>query len=182
MGDFGASEIALLASVLGGQAISGALAPNGQELQSFGGSGDTDPKAMLSEGRGLLGDMLTSLMNDAARPVNLKTTVNPLPSFVGGGLPMPISAPGMDANRLNPELRSTPGLSIPRRRLTRGQVDFPSGGSQVPPENRDPQGGDPSAQEDPHTFAYNPSPDLGDGNAGLEAALKILLKNHPIQT
>ena len=93
-------EGAMLAALLGSSFMGGIMAPEGQELSSFEGRGDLDPGAMMGEGKDLIGGYLDSLMALANEPVDIKTTVNPLPSFVGGALPMAISVPGMDVNRL----------------------------------------------------------------------------------
>lgn len=122
----GASKDMLdMIGLLGGGLLGGITAPQGQKLQSFSGTGGTDPVRMGHDVEGLLSDFLTSTMDRAAEPVTMKTTVNPLPNFTGGGLPFTIAAPGQDANRLNPALRTTPGVTIPRRAL--------SGGPGVPP-------------------------------------------------
>lgn len=136
MADFGASEIAYLTGALGGPLLGGLTAPEGQELQTFEGTGATDPRNMMGETRGVISDLLTALLDEAAKPTTVKTTVNPLPSFAGGGLPMAIGAMGQDPNRLNPDLRTTPGFSMKRRRLT-GGTD-PAGG----PVQRAPTPGD----------------------------------------
>jgi hypothetical protein len=126
MPDGGAASIPLIVAALGSSAIGGLTAPEGQELQSFDNAGASSPKSLLSQNHGLLEDYLGALLDDAEQPVTMRTTVNPLPSYVGGGLPMAISAPGMDANRLNPDLRTTPGFSMSRRRVDgTGRVAVP---------------------------------------------------------
>jgi len=107
------SSAALMAAILGGSVLGGVTAPQGQKLQSFAGHGsELDPRTMSREAKEMIQAHLSELTRHAAEPVNFETTVNPLPSFVGGGLPMGISAPGMDRNRLS---LSTGSLS--RRRL-----------------------------------------------------------------
>lgn len=106
--------------MLGSSALGGITAPEGQKMKSFDRTRGLDPTTMLGEGKGMFGDVMGSAIDNANQDITLRTTVNPLPSFVGGALPMAISAPGMDANRLNPALRTTPGMGIPKRRLTPG--------------------------------------------------------------
>lgn len=117
--------IGLMAAMLGGSALGGITAPQGQKLQSFKGEGDLDPRTATHEAKAMLDDYLQGAISQATSPVNLRTTVNPLPNFVGGALPMAISAPGQDANRLNPALRSTPGAKIQRRRLSTDDPNLP---------------------------------------------------------
>jgi len=143
MPDFGASEIALISSVLGGSLLGGITAPEGQELSSFEGEGELDPKIMMGGVKSQLDDLLNAVIARANEPVTLRTTVNPLPSFVGGALPMAISAPGQDANRLNPNLRTSPGAGISRRRL--GENGEPPGGRD--PWQRPPGDHGPSSPE-----------------------------------
>lgn len=111
-------EGALLAAMLGSSAIGGLTAPSGQELSSFEGVEGLDPRQMMGETKGMMGDLMQALTGLAGQDATINTTVNPLPSFTGSGLPMPISAGGMDPNRLNPDLRSKPGVTIPRRTLS----------------------------------------------------------------
>lgn len=135
-----------MVSILASSILGGVTAPQGQKLRSFAGSGDTDPQTMAHEAKGLIGDFLGATMDRAAQPVTMNTTVNPLPNFVGGGLPMAIAAPGQDANRLNPALRTTPGITIPRRTLS--DVSTPTGGGGIPVgsnPNAPPSRGNPPA-------------------------------------
>ena len=132
------ATIGMITAAIGGPMMGGLMAPEGQELQSFEGRGDLDPAKMMGEGRDMIGDLLSSLMDDAGKDVTMKTTVNPMPSFVGGSMPMPISAPGMDANRMNPALRTTPGLQIPRRRLTGGTGASPTDTGLAPAQRTPP--------------------------------------------
>lgn len=119
---FDPASKALMAGMLGSSAIGGLTAPQGQKLKSFDKSGGVRPEMMLSEGKNMFGDIFGAAVDAYNQPVKIKTTVNPLPSFVGGGLPMPIAAPGMDPNRLNPALRETQHPQIPKRRLTPGPL------------------------------------------------------------
>lgn len=127
-------------AALGSSAIGGLLGGDGpslQERKSFEGTGDTDPRNMLSDARGLILDALTGAMDDAAQPVTVHTTVNPVTSYHGDALPMGIGVQGMDPNRLNPALRTIPGFTMPRRRLdamNAGTSASVSGGrNRVPP-------------------------------------------------
>lgn len=140
---------ALIAGMLGSSVLGGITAPQGQKLSSFAGDiNGGDPHELMRENKGLLDDYLGALISKANEPVTLHTTAKNLPSFKGGALPMQISVPGGDDNRMNPSLRTTPGMNIPRRRL--GGVPpaagtFPGGGSADPggpPDDYAPIGGD----------------------------------------
>lgn len=169
---------ALIAGMLGSSAIGGITAGDGQELDSFGGNFGIDPRTMMGESKGLLSDILGSLMEDAGSDTTIRTTVNPLPSFHGGALPMAISVPGMDANRLNPALRTTPGLKIPRRTLSGSPY---SGGIVREPD-------DPKDPTVPTQDGYLATGDAGDDGDQAAAALQLLLggskkpQNSPYQT
>lgn len=156
-------------AMIGSSLLGGAMAPTGQQMQSNEGLEGIDPRLMLGEGKGLISDMLSSLMDRAAAPVTMKTTVNPLPSFVGGSLPMPIAAPGMDANRMNPDLRTTPGFNVGRRQLTEytgdrrtystGAASNPDGST--PPRTAHDQpasGGNGTAGSGPRPPSQSPAP------------------------
>lgn len=173
---------ALLASILGSSLIGGITAPTGQELTSFEGVPGADPAQMFGETKGLLGDYLSSLIDNAGQPVNMKTTVAPLPAFKGGALPMAIGAPAVDLNRYNPELRQTPGLQIPKRQLsvvdpsgTRRRThyyDGPGTGNNPGPDNPNgpgvppyvpppPKGGPPQDPNDPPAYPRSLGPQPG---------------------
>lgn len=120
-------EALLLSGILGGSALGGIFAPEGQKLQSFRDDGRTDPVTVGGEVKGLLADYLEYLQNRAEEPITLRTTVNPNPAFVGGALPFSVSAPGMDPNRINPELRTrhiNPSATFARRRLELPDTTF----------------------------------------------------------
>lgn len=106
-------QITSLLAILGGDAISGITAPRPQYRQSFAGTA-MDPTKL----GGSIKDALTSYLGEtedrAHAGTNIDTTVNPLPSFVGGGLPMTIAAPGMDARRLQRRSLSPDTASITR--------------------------------------------------------------------
>lgn len=176
-----ALPIAMMAS----GALQGMLTPSPQEMDSFKGMEGIDPSQMLGEGKGMFSDVWGAMLDDLNQPTELKTTVNPLPSFKGGGLPMAISAPGMDANRLNPALRSTPGMNIPRRTLTdatgenrRAQPRLTVGAGSnfnAGPSDGSLQGKDPTSLYSPVGGDQAPA-----GQGDPSAAIDILLK-HAIQ-
>ena len=94
----------------GGLGSLGAIfAPEGQELSSFENTA-TDPKNMAQFLGNELKNYLSVAMAEAGRPVTANTTVHPLPSFSGGGLPFDISAPAVDPNRLDASRRTLPGI------------------------------------------------------------------------
>lgn len=122
-----------IAAMTGGGALEGALSPRPQNRTSFAGHGDLDPVNMLGTSKDLYSDVLDGLIADAGKPVTIHTTAAPLPSFVGGALPMAISAPAMDPNRLNPDLRTTDGVQISRRSLSSssGEINGPRAGADL---------------------------------------------------
>lgn len=129
------SDMAMLIGMLGGSAISGMTAPQGQKLTSFSGTGQTDPRNMLFQGKGMVEDYLGSLVDNAAEPTTIHTTVAPVAGFHGGPLPMALGLNAQDPNRLNPDLRTTPGFQMSKRRLGDGaQADAPPvPGDRFPP-------------------------------------------------
>lgn len=167
----GKEGIALISAMLGSSLIGGLTAPQGQQLQSFEGKGGNDPNQMMGETKGLMMDYLNTLIDTANSPAKINTTVNPLPSFKGGALPMAIAAPGMDANRLNPELRSKePAAIMPKRRLS-GSLD-PSSGI-VPTAPTPGTGGAPPPGQGQQPYVGE-GPDPNDPNAA-DAAINLLL-------
>mgnify|MGYP001562311192 CR=1 FL=1 len=101
----GAKGLATLGSGALAGTLGGIFAPEGQELSAF----DTDalyPPAVAENYKALLDSYLNLALSEAAKPVTMDTTMAPLPSFSGGGLPFNISAPAMDPARRNPERRT----------------------------------------------------------------------------
>lgn len=90
-----APEIVMLA----GSVLAGMAAPQGQKLKSFEGSA-TDPRDMSHNAKELINMYLSQTEDNVAKGTHFDTTVNPLPSFVGKGLPMTIGAPGQDLRRI----------------------------------------------------------------------------------
>ena len=69
--------------------------PEGQELQSFEGEGNLDPRQVLTDAQGSITDLLGTLRDRANQPINLRSAyVQQPPVFTGGGLPMPIGVNG----------------------------------------------------------------------------------------
>ena len=105
----GSAVIPAIASGLGS-----IFAPEGQRLSSFENSNNANvnPAGQAAN----LGQYLQSYLQLAAReagaPVTAQTTVAPLPSFGGGGLPFDIAAPAVDPNRMDASRRTIPGLPI----------------------------------------------------------------------
>lgn len=158
------ASLALMIGMIGSSAVGGITAPQGQKLQSFGGKAGIDPSQLLSEGKNSLTDYLSALVDNADQPVKIATTVNPLPNFRGGALPMAIAAPGMDPNRINPALRETPGFGMSKRTLG------PTGGGDHPPlAPANPVGPPPRTAFDPRTRSTGQ--DGGDDQAYAAAEL-----------
>ncbi len=108
----GGSNLWPMIAMLGTSVLGSAMAPDGQELQTFEGEGDLDPKHMLGESRSQLNDMISLLKQRANQPVTLRSSyAQHLPVFTGGGLPMPIGAYGVDPALNDPSLLSTSGSS-----------------------------------------------------------------------
>jgi hypothetical protein len=105
------SDYALLAGMIGGPALSGLLAPDGQERQSFEGSGATDPRAVLGRNNDMLTRMMQAVTDRAATPISLPSAVVQQPgSYTGGGLPMPIGLVASDPALTNPSLLNRQGM------------------------------------------------------------------------
>lgn len=130
------ASVSALAAIIGpslGGLFGGIAAPDGQELQSFKGT-NFDPTRLGPGTWGLLQDYLDGMTTLAEKPITIRTTVPNLPSFRGGALPMPISVPAGDPNRMNPTLRTIDGVKFGRRTLTPGPVvPVPPGGVTPPP-------------------------------------------------
>lgn len=106
-------QAALPAALLGSGALGSIFAPEGQELSSFEGvDSDISPSSNArSLGRNLQ-SYLDLVLSEAGRPITAQTTVAPLSSFGGGGLPFDIAAPAVDPNRLDASRRTIPGLPV----------------------------------------------------------------------
>ena len=111
------------AAMIGAQLVGGLLGggDEAQERASFRNqkvSGvSVDPRNLQAQAKVGGEDMLSALLDWLGQDITMKTTVQPLPSYVGGGLPMAISAPGKDQALANPGLLTTPGLKVQRRAL-----------------------------------------------------------------
>lgn len=148
----------LLLSSVAGQGLGAIFAPEGQELEGF--QGKNNPNALLDRGVATLDDILQLVLSEAANPPTINTSAAPLPSFVGGGLPMTIGAPALDPNRRTPSRRSIPGLNVDPETSFR-QLN------QYPHQNEHPiddGGGDDDGGEDDGggygntPFAFSPGP------------------------
>ena len=106
------ADAAVWGPLLGSAAMGGLgaiFAPEGQDLSSFENTA-TDPKNEAQRVGNLLNNYLSVAMAEAGRPVTANTTVHPLPSFSGGGLPFDIGASAVDPNRLDASRRTLPGI------------------------------------------------------------------------
>lgn len=81
---------ALPVGLIGGQVASGLLSPAPESLGSFADDSSIDPARFLQQARGFLDNLLQQGISDTQTPVELPTPDLSLPSFSGGGLPMPI--------------------------------------------------------------------------------------------
>lgn len=80
---------ALPLALIGSSVASGFLSPKPEELESFEGT-QVDPLQFLTRAKYFLENALGSAVNVANEPVTLPEPNLSLPSFSGGGLPMPI--------------------------------------------------------------------------------------------
>lgn len=159
-------------------------------LSLFGGGGDQerrsfrnaapggvniDPEALLA--RGLAGhDALAKVLTgEAKKPVRLRSAyAQALPTFTGGGLPMPIGALGRDPALADPSLLELPGLDfpgnlydeMPMRRGPGGYTPAPPG-----PDNQNPGDGNGSGGGPPDSSGM---PDEIDERQSAQAAIDLL--------
>lgn len=154
MADGGAGEYALIAAMLGSGALS--AMGRGQDYTPipFQNDSNTVPDALLQQVRTLLNTTESRIRN---KPITFASVmpdayVQGMPSFTGGGLPMPIGLTGKDPRAYMPN--GQPGLTP----FTQGTPDYPDVGTQPLP-------GGPGSQRDP-----TPIPDTGTppppGNGG----------------
>lgn len=96
---------------LGGPVLANMFAPEGQELSSFEGRGAVDPVAMLTRVNDLIGRVGAGVAERAATPISLPSSyVQNVPTFTGGGLPMPIGVSASDPALGNPSLLNLQGM------------------------------------------------------------------------
>lgn len=95
MADGGVGEAMIISSLIGGGAslAGGALAPSGQNIQSFSGT-DNDPDKRLSEYFQQNHDLMDRIGKQQFSLPD--AVVQHGPTFTGGGLPMPIGLTGQD--------------------------------------------------------------------------------------
>lgn len=178
MGDLGASEIASLVGALGGGALQ-AFGPSPyQERVSFSGT-SADPVAGLASTQDTLRKLIGEGAARMAAPVNIETSVGDLPSFSGGGLPMPIGV-----NSPRPELSkpfSLKGRDVGDLSVLTGVAPKPnSGGGGSDPEDPGHQkddvpprvmGDPPPTHTDDETTIGTESTRAGTATRGLQAIL-----------
>lgn len=83
---------ALPAALIGSSIVSGVMSPKPDELGTFADIYDADPRTWLGDAHNIMGPLLNSAIARAGEPVNLPEPKFQLPTFSGGGLPMPIGA------------------------------------------------------------------------------------------
>ena len=130
----------LAALLMAGGQLGGSLfAPEGQELQSFSGPGNEEihPAALMGRTKDIMEGALEALFTQLAEPATVKTTVPSMPSFVGGGLPMPIGGFAQDPGIYDPSRLSKPGVQLRRLSPSSGS----GGGGESQPVSG-PRGGD----------------------------------------
>lgn len=105
----------LSALITGGLGFAGgALQGNPyQQRQTFADGSETDPQVMLGAQQGRLNGALNDATQRAHQPIELPSAfAQDLPTFTGGGLPMPIGVTGHDPAVANPELKRIVGGNI----------------------------------------------------------------------
>lgn len=120
------AEIALLISSISSGAAAGAQAgniPEGTQMGSFldtRGAQDenyyySDPRGLLQKGSRGAAQMAMGLADIAKQPITMRSSfVQPLPTFTGGGLPMPIGIRAHDPALNTPGLLTGPGTDVTR--------------------------------------------------------------------
>ena len=112
-------DLAGLMGIQGGLGVLGGLLAPGafQRKQAFdnkvGSNGvSVDPVETLSGATGAVKSLGGAMSEKLAKPVQLRTTVQDLPSFSGGGLPMDIGVSGKDPANADPSMLQYPGLNL----------------------------------------------------------------------
>ena len=120
------AEIALLISSISAGAASGAQAsqiPDNTQMGSFmdlRGPADenyyySDPRGLLQKGSRGAAQMAMGLADVAKQPISLRSSfAQALPTFTGGGLPMPIGVRAHDPALNTPGLLTGPGTDVTR--------------------------------------------------------------------
>ena len=114
MGDLGASFwLPLIIGASTGTA-SALFAPDGQDISSFEGIDGIDPIEGMRDSRTMITELGQVLSGRAQEPFDLRSSyVQSLPTFSGGGLPMPIGVTGRDPALSNPYLLGTRQPPVP---------------------------------------------------------------------
>lgn len=135
--------IPAISSILG-PAIGGALSPNPyQQRQSFEGS-SADPTTGMTQVQDALRELIGTQADKVGKGVTLQSTVDPtLPTFTGGGLPMPIGVKPGDPSLAKPF--SIPGIDVGPVRKAIGGTGQAPGTYRTPSPNATPVGGPGSA-------------------------------------
>lgn len=138
-------SLALLLGQLGAAGISAAAMPDGQELQTFEGEGQLDPRTMFLESKLRINDMQQLLKDRANRGVSVRSGyVQQPPVFTGGGLPMPIGVSGMPPALADPSLLRLGGMAGEEEFPPRDgepPVIFPEGPDAPAPDDGTPENG-----------------------------------------
>jgi hypothetical protein len=175
MGGMSGSSLGMLAAVLGGGMLGNLTAPEGQELKSYDGT-DVDSAKLMKEFYPQLQSLLKDRMADADAPVRSEVTVNPLPSYVGGGLPTAISAPGVDRRRLEGMTGTAPTTSGGMAYSPTGRRTLPPPGTPPPTGGTPPPAGTPAPPGAPPPAGTPPegSPPYTQGLMDPQSAEQIL--------
>lgn len=154
------SEWAKILAMAGTSGLSAALAPSTfQPRQTFRGT-SADPVASLTSVQDVLRSVLGGAIDKAGAPVSLPDAhVGSLPSFAGGGLPMPIgvtsAADSGHADLLRPF--SLPGINMGTGGASVGGARYAPPGSFTPTDTSNPIGDSPLSNRTPSAPGSQPS-------------------------
>jgi hypothetical protein len=152
-----------LGAAIGGPVLASMFAPEGQELSSFEGiegAPEIDPVNVMRQLSGILGGYGDALTDKLARGPSLPSSyVQDVPTFTGGGLPMPIGVTGRDPALSDRSLLSRPGPDLSGLFALPPSIDRPRPGPAggTPPES----GSTTPGPGDPGNRGGTPGPGRG---------------------
>lgn len=163
----GMDPVTLSALITAAGAAGGRIfAPQGQKLSSFEGASDLDPRATLEEAKKMLEGVFGGAVKHASDPIDLSDAyVQDLPSYSGGGMPMPIGATGAWGKgklTAGPGVGSTPFASTTPSGVSTGQTHGPAPGD-PDPNNPAPDSGLPGNSPGNGNNPLERSTSLSDG-------------------
>lgn len=153
--------------ILGGTSLFNSMSQ--QDRQSFSKSPNQSihPDVMLGDLRSMLRDITPAFKERASRPVQLRSAyAQNVPTFTGGGMPMPVGLYGEDPALKDPSLLTLPGFNMGQPNAVGSQYPTPTAQN---PSNSGvgPGGGGASIPGPPTT---NPGRDEAGGEGKRSAA------------